>query len=307
MEKQRAHCCRFVRGDFADNCVFMQLSGSTYASGCSGISVCRCDTDFSCGKDFMLGREGQKQGCDCVWNRLFDLLFADAPGRLSFECRCRNGVFIGWLLERRFVQFEAEDTWAHKCVKFVIGGNGIVFILEVVYSALSFVMASKYAGFFRSFTLAVFIMAVYLFFFCRKSRYKAGIALAAVLTAGTLGFSAWQAHANRLKELSDAQQQVQSVQQDDGPKELSDAEQQVQNVQQLEGQVVEIIAHRGYSSVFPENTLASFAGALDIGVDYIELDVQLSKDGEVVILHDDSLQRTTGVEGTTADFTCEEL
>lgn len=198
------------------------------------------------------------------------------------------GFFIGWWLERRFIQFETEDTWAHKCVKFVIGGAGIVFILEVVYSALSLMMAGKYAGFFRSFILAVFIMAVYPFFFCRKSRYKAGIVLAVSLSVGILGFSAWQAHVNSLNE-------------------LSDEEQQVQNAQQDERQAIEIIAHRGYSSVFPENTLASFGGALDIGADWIELDVQLSKDGKVVILHDDSLMRTTGIEGAAADFTCEEL
>lgn len=195
------------------------------------------------------------------------------------------GFLIGWLLERRFVQFETEDTWAHKCVKFMIGGVGIVFILEVVYSALSLMMAGKYAGFFMSFILAVFIMAVYPFFFCQKSRYKAGIVLAVVLSVGILGFSAWQAYANRMKELSDAGQ----------------------NVQQADGQTIEIIAHRGYSSVFPENTLASFAGALDIEADWIELDVQLSRDEEVVILHDDSLMRTAGIEGAAADFTCEEL
>lgn len=198
------------------------------------------------------------------------------------------GFFIGWLLERRFVQFETEDTWQHKCVKFAIGGVGIIFILEVVYSALCLVMAGKYAGFFRSFILTVFIMAVYPFFFCRKNRYKAGIVLAVVLSAGVLGFSAWRTHINCLKELSDAQQQA-------------------ENIQQAEGQKIEIIAHRGYSSVFPENTCVSFAGALDIGADWIELDAQLSKDGEVVVLHDDSLMRTTGVEGTAADFTCEEL
>lgn len=190
------------------------------------------------------------------------------------------GFLIGWLLERRFIQFETEDTWAHKCVKFIIGGAGIVFILEVVYSALGLMLVGKYAGFFDSFILAVFIMAVYPFFFCQKSRYKAGIILAAALIVGILGYSAWQTHANSMKELSEEEQQEQAV---------------------------EIIAHRGYSSVFPENTLASFAGALDVGVDYIELDVQLSKDGEVVILHDDSLKRTTGTEGTAADFTSEEL
>ncbi len=68
-----------------------------------------------------------------------------------------------------------------------------------------------------------------------------------------------------------------------------------------------MIAHRGYSSEFPENTMPAFEGALDIGVDYIETDVQMTKDGRLVLFHDNDLLRITGVEGTVADYTYAEL
>jgi glycerophosphoryl diester phosphodiesterase len=57
--------------------------------------------------------------------------------------------------------------------------------------------------------------------------------------------------------------------------------------------MVKIIAHRGASVEEPENTLASINRALEIGVDYIEIDVQLSEDGIPVVLHDNTLCRTT--------------
>ena len=56
-------------------------------------------------------------------------------------------------------------------------------------------------------------------------------------------------------------------------------------------------AHRGASKQAPENTLAAFSLAAKLGADGIELDVQLCKSGEVVVLHDDTLGRTTGRVG----------
>ena len=53
------------------------------------------------------------------------------------------------------------------------------------------------------------------------------------------------------------------------------------------------IAHRGFSSRYPENTLLAFERALDLGADGAEFDVQLSKDGVPVVFHDESLQRIT--------------
>lgn len=47
----------------------------------------------------------------------------------------------------------------------------------------------------------------------------------------------------------------------------------------------QVIAHRGYKSAFPENTMAAFRGAVGVGADGIETDLHLSKDGVVVLLH----------------------
>ena len=67
------------------------------------------------------------------------------------------------------------------------------------------------------------------------------------------------------------------------------------------------IAHRGAASQAPENTLASFRRALQIGTDAVEFDVHLSKDGEVVVMHDDTVDRTTDGMGRIADMTLEEI
>jgi len=64
-----------------------------------------------------------------------------------------------------------------------------------------------------------------------------------------------------------------------------------------------IIAHRGDSANRPENTLASFKSALDLGADLLELDVQLTKDRHVVVIHDPSVERTTDGNGLVAEMT----
>lgn len=68
-----------------------------------------------------------------------------------------------------------------------------------------------------------------------------------------------------------------------------------------------IIAHRGASVHAPENTLAAFQLALEQGADGIELDVMLSKDGKLAVIHDDTVDRTTNGTGRVVDLTLEEL
>lgn len=68
-----------------------------------------------------------------------------------------------------------------------------------------------------------------------------------------------------------------------------------------------IVAHRGASGYAPENTMASFELAEQLGADYIELDVRLSKDGELVVIHDVNLDRTTNGTGFVDDYTVNEL
>jgi glycerophosphoryl diester phosphodiesterase len=67
------------------------------------------------------------------------------------------------------------------------------------------------------------------------------------------------------------------------------------------------IAHRGASGRAPENTHAAFAAALALGADAIELDCQLSADGELVVIHDETLERTTDGSGAVGDRTAAEL
>lgn len=62
-----------------------------------------------------------------------------------------------------------------------------------------------------------------------------------------------------------------------------------------------IVAHRGYSRHYPENTLLAFQKAIEAGCDGIELDVQMTKDGELVVLHDETLERTTTGQGLLQD------
>jgi glycerophosphoryl diester phosphodiesterase len=68
-----------------------------------------------------------------------------------------------------------------------------------------------------------------------------------------------------------------------------------------------IIAHRGYRAKYPENTLSAFRAALDAGVDMIELDVLLSKDRKMVVIHDPDLERTTNGKGLVGERTLAEL
>jgi glycerophosphoryl diester phosphodiesterase len=65
--------------------------------------------------------------------------------------------------------------------------------------------------------------------------------------------------------------------------------------------------HRGNPAECPENTLASFQSALELGVDMIECDVHMSADGELVVIHDHTLERTTDGSGLVAQHTLAEL
>jgi glycerophosphoryl diester phosphodiesterase len=70
---------------------------------------------------------------------------------------------------------------------------------------------------------------------------------------------------------------------------------------------VHVIAHRGDSAQRPENTLAAFASALEAGAELVEFDVQLTRDGHVVVLHDGTLDRTTTGRGRVRELTLAEV
>ncbi len=66
-------------------------------------------------------------------------------------------------------------------------------------------------------------------------------------------------------------------------------------------------AHRGFSGAYPENTMLAFRKAVEVGCDGIENDVHLTKDGELVIIHDERVDRTTDGTGLVGDYTLAEL
>lgn len=65
--------------------------------------------------------------------------------------------------------------------------------------------------------------------------------------------------------------------------------------------MTKIFAHRGASGQFPENTMLAFEKGIEAGADGIELDVQLTKDGRIVVIHDERLDRTTSLKGFVKD------
>lgn len=68
-----------------------------------------------------------------------------------------------------------------------------------------------------------------------------------------------------------------------------------------------IIGHRGGAAGYPENTLIAFRKAVELGADGVEFDVQLTKDGEVVVIHDEFIDRTMNGSGLVKDHTLEDL
>ena len=68
-----------------------------------------------------------------------------------------------------------------------------------------------------------------------------------------------------------------------------------------------VMAHRGASGEYPENTMPAFRAAVEAGADYIELDVHCTRDGEVVVVHDDDLSRIASDDRKVAEMTFAEL
>ena len=75
----------------------------------------------------------------------------------------------------------------------------------------------------------------------------------------------------------------------------------------FDGSKPRILAHRGLALEHAENTLGAFAAAVATGVDILETDVHLSKDGQVIVAHDPDLARVAGRPGLVSDFTAREL
>ena len=70
---------------------------------------------------------------------------------------------------------------------------------------------------------------------------------------------------------------------------------------------IPVLGHRGICAKYPENTMVSFRAAIELGVDLIEFDVNVTKDNELVVIHDNAIDRTSDNTGLTRDYTLAEL
>jgi glycerophosphoryl diester phosphodiesterase len=68
-----------------------------------------------------------------------------------------------------------------------------------------------------------------------------------------------------------------------------------------------VVGHRGAAAVEPENSLRGFRYAIDLGVDFVECDVHLTRDGQLAVIHDETVDRTTDGSGRVGEFSMEEL
>src|SRR5579863_410600 len=68
-----------------------------------------------------------------------------------------------------------------------------------------------------------------------------------------------------------------------------------------------VVGHRGSAGTHPENTLESFRAAVASGAQYVEFDIHMTRDGEIVVAHDEHLKRMCGLDRVIPDMTCAEL
>lgn len=189
------------------------------------------------------------------------------------------GVSISWILEKRFLRFHDAANNVERAKRFIAGSIGIMLIQLWLPSFLTVFIPSRYCGFFSQFAMAFYILFAFPLIFTKikKNWMLLLLAFFSLLLSQSFFFSLAgnlrAKHTPHLKALYE--------------KPL-------------------LIGHRGYFANFPQNTMESFKGAVDIGVDMIELDVQMSLDGEIVIEHDNNLSRI-GQQGSIADYTYSQL
>ncbi len=261
------------------------------------------------------------------------------------NCGAGMGLFAGWYVERKWINFSIEGSVSRKALRFIVGVIPLLFILKAFSPLLSLFMDSKYAGFFMYGVLAFYIMAIYPFLFKKiESHLDAGktkqaikctvasliifsllIAVAGYGRNHMLRVAAIKADAERIASLQDEPTGMigQTTYQigPDGTLITEDnmgyqviakedswyySDGYINTVDDNRAKM-DVIGHRGYPVVAPENTLPSFKYAMELGADWIETDVQVTKDGKLVLFHDGDLQRITGKTGAISDYTYDEL
>lgn len=260
------------------------------------------------------------------------------------NCGAGMGIFAGWYVERRWIGFTTSGSNTKRSLRFIVGAVPLVVFLQVLPSVLGLFMPGKYTGFFTQGVVGFYIMAIYPYLFATAEKTveegkvtwiritRQSIVILAVLAILLTTAGYVRTHLQRVAAEQQALEGTTVVEtgmigqttyekQANGTLVTADNmgyqvidrgdsyyyEDGLINTVDDSRAKMDVIGHRGYPAVAPENTLLSFRAAMELGVDWLETDVQQTKDGVLVLFHDNDIKRITGLEGTIADYTYEEL
>ncbi len=221
------------------------------------------------------------------------------------------GFIIGWVLERRLLSYEVKGEQTERLLKFIPGAIVLFILLTSGSRILEHFIPEKYAGFFMQGMTAFFIMFAYPLILKAwdKHQYRRRlIGILIVLVFIVLAIAGTRIVKNVRNSVQNTQDVVAETNNSAIDETTTEAvPEPIGEYDNVQIQNVKIIAHRGYSGAAPENTLDAFAKAADIGADMIELDVQMTADGELVVFHDSDLKRITGVDGAVSEWTLADI
>ncbi len=185
------------------------------------------------------------------------------------------GLIIGITLEKRWLDFKIPDKWPLRIIRFIIGA-AVVALLYWSTNYFAMIVPQGYEDFAVNIVAAFFISYIYPLIFTkweagdRKSLFVGlmqTLSAIALIVAGIKGYNYFVYSNNSFV----------------------------------------VVAEGGYSAIAPANTANAIEDALDIGADYIELDLQMTKDGQIVVYSDRSLYSATASLGGVSQYTLQEL
>ena len=223
------------------------------------------------------------------------------------------GFIIGYIIERRFIKYEIDGNTRSKMFRFIPGAIFLFFLFTTGASLFPHIFKRGLDGYALYFAAGLFISVIYPFIFSlweqntisNRARRIGKVIVVSIMSVTIGVFVIITAISIALNEsASDIIEKARFIIDGD---EIFWKDTGEDNYREEETISIEIIAHRGYSGISPENTLASFKRSVDIGADQIELDVQMTKDGVVVVFHDSVLSRITGFTGKIKDYNYSEM
>ena len=185
------------------------------------------------------------------------------------------GLVIGCTLENRYLHFKITDSWKSRLARFAPGAV-VLCLIDIFSNYFSYIVPQGYETFAANLTVAFFISIIYPWIFTKYEEKQYGTLLGGLIDAIIVII-------------------------------LVVGLVKYQNYRGYSQNAYKVVAVGGYSAVAPAGSTQALEDAIDIGADCIELDVQETKDGQLVVYSGRSLYSATGNLGSVSSYTYEEL